>query len=67
MRKRQLRTLGMLTKDTQTRLRDYIAKWPTVSAKELAADLNLRPTTIAAVRAHLTRQKNRRFNEELHG
>ena len=60
-----MRNLKDLNKDTQSRLRDYIAKWPTVSTKNLATDLYLAPTTVAAVRAQITRQRERRFNEAL--
>lgn len=60
-----MRTLKELNKETQTRLRKYVATWPTISTKELAEDLQLRTTTVAAVRAHLTRNLNKRFNEAL--
>lgn len=60
-----MRTLKELNKETQTRLRDYISKWPTLPSKSLAADLYLAPTTVAAVRAHITRDRERRFNEAL--
>lgn len=62
-----MRTLAQLEKGTQTRLRDYISKWPTMSTKDLANDLYLRNTTVAAVKAHLTRSMTRRFNELMGG
>lgn len=58
-----MRTLGELNKATRTRLSDYISKWPTLGTTQLAEDLYLRPTTVAAVRANLTRKLSKKFNE----
>ena len=62
-----MRRLKELDKKAQARVRDYIAKWPTLSTRQLASDLYLRPTTVAAVRAHITRRAERRFNEVMSG
>ncbi len=60
-----MRKLESLNKSTQTRLRKYIEQWPTIPTKELADDLYLRNTTVAAVKAHITRRLQKRFNEAL--
>jgi FixJ family two-component response regulator len=60
-----MRTLNELSKETQGRLRDYIARWPTLTSKQLAEDLSLKPTTVAAVKANITRKRDREFNKAL--
>ena len=44
-----------LTEESQDRIRDYIERNETVVATELAEDLNLKPQSISAVRANLSR------------
>ena len=57
-----MRLLKDLDKDARIRVRDYVKSWPTLSAKELASDLYLKPTTIASIRANLTRNTAKKFN-----
>ncbi len=60
-----MRRLKDLNKDSQARIRKYVAQWPTIDTKQLAVDLYLEPTSVAAIKAHLTRNRDRKFNELL--
>jgi ribosome-binding protein aMBF1 (putative translation factor) len=60
-----MRNLQDLSKDAQQRIRNYVRSLPTISSKELANDLYLRVTTIAAIRANITRKNVKQFNKLL--
>jgi len=62
-----MRTFKELDKDARIRVRLYIQQWPTVTTRDLARDLNLRPTTIAALRANFSRARDKKFNTLLAG
>jgi hypothetical protein len=60
-----MRKLSELSKDQQKRIKNYVIQWPTLSAKQLGDDLYLKSSSIAAIRAHITRNLNSRFDQAL--
>jgi predicted transcriptional regulator len=62
-----MRTFKDLSKAQQKRIRSYILDNPTVSCEELGKDLNIRTSTISAVRAHITRELVSRLEEAFSG
>lgn len=58
MARKQTRSWGTLSQETQQRFRDYLMRNQTVETEVLAEELGLPVTTLRAVKANLTRRQD---------
>jgi len=60
-----MRTVKDLSNNQKQRMLRYVSRYPDVSSKDLANDLNLDVKTIVAWKAWLTRNMGKAFNASL--